>query len=361
MQSTAIFYAQQKLKQERKRRGIEYKPLSIVAPVDVAPIPTEPLPPKADLPKQVKVSPSLLMAFQAATMSPVGRLFTLLRAIDTKGRGIIEYGQLKPYRHRKADKKGLLGISWRRIGQILKQGDGIAWTWEPDRQRVKVYNPARVKNNLDGGKLTGVPVYIPSSAITESNQIFKAYAHAALKKSKETGSGQTNPISKATIKKLSSASSATQWRYNKLADVKTITNIAVFTDLKWSSKEDMYTARKEHGAGLFRWYDRYDKLYEGHHATIAKRLPSSYQTPLEIAPMGRQRKQNRQIENLVHKGQGIKVKPAKRYYQDELKAAKATRDTNQPVYLQNGTALHVNVTKKSKLEGANVWVRVPNI
>jgi len=111
---------------------------------------------------QVRAYPSLLAAYLKQKHVPAARLYLLLQALDQVGRGGFDVDQIRATFTSKKSKFYICG--WRRLRQILNDGEGIFWQRDT-AARLWLTSPARVAIALEVRGLHGQPVAIPTAAL----------------------------------------------------------------------------------------------------------------------------------------------------------------------------------------------------
>lgn len=271
----------------------------------------------------VKAYPSLLSAFLRGDLAAVGRVYLLIRAHDGSGRGLVEVDQLRelltdagaPWRV----------MTWRRLRQIMAQGDGLFWDRHDDGRLLRYFSPARIARALDCGRLELQPVYLPVDSLLGGGGIqqVRANFYAAWHSGRpELNEGGSAPVTRAVIQEVTGVPKSTQIAYEKAAGVETKPNMAITGDK--STPERAETSSWEHGHAFFEFVDWLGKRGRQRRRYIAWQMPNSFGAVHRKAPKGRQRKINKRMTDLViteARGNGRDVDQL--YYPDGAKAAAA--------------------------------------
>ncbi|MEM7032051.1 MAG: hypothetical protein AAF629_21030 [Chloroflexota bacterium] len=242
--------------------------------------------------KTVKAYPTLLTAMLEHGHSATGRLYLLLRHLDKEGRGWL---LIKDVRQQLTDKQSPLKLcGWRRLRQLLNRGEGLLWQRDK-KQRIWLYSPAKMARKLSCGRLTGQPVAFPVKMLLDGIQAVRAHFYASYHSSKKIN----NPISRETLRQLTSVPERTQQEYDKVARVKKQTNLALGEK---HTKEVAEQRQWRHGKATFDFIDTQGRVGKANQRYLAWRLPNSYIGVHQVCCKGRQKKINQRIDDLVMKG-----------------------------------------------------------
>ncbi|MFO7683142.1 MAG: hypothetical protein R6X34_24170 [Chloroflexota bacterium] len=264
----------------------------------------------------VKHYPGLGTAVIQRAQVPVYRIWLLCRYVDREGRGWLPVDAI---RHQLTNKHSDLRLcDWRRLRQILAQGEGRFWKWDKGNGRLWLLGAACMAASLGIRHLTGKPVALPLSAITESIGAFKAHLYGAW----HSGRKANKPISRKVQESLTGVPERTQRRYCKVAGICRQTNIAVGQQ---HSSEAAAQAAWQQGRAAFSFTDYQGRQGRKGITYIAWRLPNSYANLHQPTSKGRMRKINRKLKDLVTIGaQGNEqMKVEKLYYASGKEAARA--------------------------------------
>lgn len=157
----------------------------------------------------VKLYPDIGLGMLREEMTAPGRLWLLLRYLDTAGQGALRIDIIKQTLTPKSSTLRLCGK--RQLRNLLKAGDGIFWVW--GRQQVWLRSAARVAAALDVARLTGKPVALPLAALLGGIGDFRAHLYAAFHsgRAKETPQGrQAMPLARATLTAVSGVGASSQ-------------------------------------------------------------------------------------------------------------------------------------------------------
>jgi hypothetical protein len=329
------------LEQYRKRDGVIYHTPAL--PVAGQ----SPDTPDTAVSQTVKAYPSLLNAFHKKELVPVGRVYMLIRAMDKDGRGRVPVSQLRdmftgpgsPWR---------IFTTWKRLRQVLNQGEGICWQRDPDGD-LRIYGPHRIAQALECGRLRGQPVELPVKELLKGIQATKAQFYTCLH------SGR--PITQKKLRELTGIPQSTQRLYNQVAGVKSQKNICV-NDKEPYNRENVQRRAWQQGRNVFRFYVRKGKLRGL--AFVAWRLPSSYESGHAVAPKGRQKKVNQAIALVMNRERGNNEKVERLYHPDNATAGAAyNRSPEHDHYYPVDSSIISDRWRNSRLASAAVWGVLP--
>lgn len=271
----------------------------------------------------VRHYPSIgLASLQVEQVAPY-RVWLLCRYLDEQGRGWLPLSDVCQQLTGKGSKLRLFG--WRRLRQVLGQGQGLFWEWDKTSGRLWLYGAAAVAANLDVHRLTGRVVALPLSAMTAGIGDFKAHLYAAW----HSGRRRNNPISREVQATLTGVPERTQRHYCQATKIKQQSNIVIGSQYTTEEAEQQAWQR---GRAIFSFTDFQGRQGRKGRRYIAWRLPNSYSGPHQQTANGRIRKINRKLKDLVRKGargnNGTKVK--KRYFANGAEAARALNRGAEP-------------------------------
>lgn len=274
-------------------------------------------------PQTLAIHPSLLVAFLKNEVVAIGRIWLLARCIDQHGRGWLTVEAL---RQQLTDKSSPLRVcGWRRLRQILTVGKGRFW--ERDHLgRIWLYGTIRVARNLNVTHFSGDAISLPIADLLGTVGDLRATFYTAFHCGRES-----NPISRATLNKVTSVPERTQRHYDSTHQTERLSNFSLVAD---AGDQD---AAWQHGRATFTFTDNLGK-----HGTVGKRytatrLPNSYQTTRYARLAGKRKRLNHKLkQDLVNHGtQGNSLSNVQQlFFSDGQQAARAlTR--NHDVYLRD--------------------------
>ncbi len=239
----------------------------------------------------ITVHPTIAMAILRQHLEAPARVYFLLRAIDSAGRGWLSIEHVRQYLTQKDSPVKICG--WRRLRQLLREGDGIFWQRD-DQDRLWLKGSHRIAYTLNSGLLQGFPVALPTQAFLGGIQAVRAAFYATFH-----GGRDSKPISRDTLESLSGIPGRTQLEYDRVARVERRRNIAVGE--RYSQEHAQDRAWKQ-GRAVFHFVDTEGR--QGHQGReyVAWHLPNSYQTAYQRRSRGSRKRLNRKLADLVKKG-----------------------------------------------------------
>jgi hypothetical protein len=328
--------AEKELAQRREQAGIQVAapsaaPSPLAALIATAqarladrhpPVPDPHLP--APTSQTIVVHPTLVLALLKEQLEAPARVYFLLRYIDRQGRGWLD---VEDVRRELTHKESPLKIcGWRRLRQLLHEGEGIFWKRDADN-RLWLKGLHRIAYRLDLGRLQGFPIELPIEALLGGIQAVRAAFYACFH-----GGRDVRPISRETLRQLSGIAERTQRDYDSLVQVKRRRNIAIG---EAHSQENIQERAWRQGRGVFHFVDVKGRQGRKNRAYIAWQLPNSYEAPYQRRSRGSRKRLNRKLKDLLTKGITGNVETAveRIFYATGALAAKAyNRDPEHDAY-----------------------------
>ncbi len=294
--------------------------------------------PETDANGAVKLYPDIALGMLRQEMAAPGRVWLLAHHLDREGRGWLRIDIITQHLTSKTSSLRVCGK--RQLRNLLRQGDGVFWT--RDKTRLWLRSAAKVAFGLGVTRLTGRPVAVPVTALTGGIGAVRAHLYASFHSSrtKETPQGvQVMPIARDTLAGLSGVGRVSQRTYERSAGVKAQANFAVGDVAQEENRENRAWAQ---GRALFELKDYRGQQGKKGKTYLAWQLPNSYVGRLQKQPKGRQKRINRELNDLVMKGMPGNVAeavdrrvPEKVYYPNgKLAAQKYGRNPQQELYWQ---------------------------
>lgn len=291
---------------------------------------TQALPTTAELATAaVKLHPSIGLGLLRKKTSAPGRIWLLLRWLDTNGAGWIDTGNAR--RLLCSPDSAVRVCSWRHLRTLLAKGEDLFWNHQGDR--IWLRSIPKVARSLHMTRLAGHPVRLPVKILLQSIGQVRAHLYASF----HSGRAHANPISRASLRKISQVSPRSQQNYEKKTRIKKQKNYAIGSKL---TDDHVQNQGWLHGPACFAWRDHQASLGRTGHARLAWQLPNSYLGPHERQPRGRLRQINHQLAVLLNKGitgNGHVTDDCapRRYFSEAARAVQTLNRTESGVYWQS--------------------------
>jgi len=235
--------------------------------------------------------PTMLLAMLKQNLEAPGRVYFLLRSIDTYGRGWLEIADIRQMLTAKDSPWRICG--WRRLRQLFKQGEGIFWQRD-SKDRLWLKGAHKIAYALDCGRLLGFPIRLPISSLLGGIQAVRGAFYAAFHSGRAS-----SPISRQTLQELSGVPERTQRSYDRVARVERQANIAIGERY---SKEVVEARAWQQGRAVFHFVDSRGLHGKPKAEYLAWHLPNSYTGPHERRSRANRKRVNRKLADLVKKG-----------------------------------------------------------
>lgn len=247
--------------------------------------------------ESVKTHPAIAAAILERRQAAAGRVWLLLRAHDTAGRGWLDVDQV--YQLLTAENSNWrLFKTRRRVQQILLQGEGVFWT--RFTTRIGLRSAAKVAAALGVTCLVGEPVNVPTGDLIKSLQSAKAALFAAAASAHTTRRGRVRLVTRRVLKQRTGASERTQRRYSLAAGIYQQSHIGKIPIGDGETLEEAWQrAHYEYGRGVFIIKDYRGYFGKQGQTQLVRRLPDSHHVPYARARRGRKSKINQALNNLV--------------------------------------------------------------
>jgi len=239
----------------------------------------------------ITVHPTIAMAILRQHLEAPARVYFLLRAIDSAGRGWLPTEHVRQYLTQKDSPVKICG--WRRLRQLLREGDGIFWQRD-DQDRLWLKGSHRIAYTLNSGLLQGFPVVLPTQAFLGGIQAVRAAFYATFH-----GGRDSKPISRETLESISGIPGRTQLEYDRVAHVERRRNIAIGE--RYSQEHAQDRAWKQ-GRAAFHFIDTEGRQGRAGREYVAWHLPNSYLADYQRRSRGSRKRLNRKLADLVKKG-----------------------------------------------------------
>jgi hypothetical protein len=246
----------------------------------------------------IKLYPDIGLGMLRRERAASGRIWLLLRHGDVNGRGWIYVADAQKML---TDKESAWRVCGRRqLRNLLRQGQGIFW--QRDKARIWLRSATKVAHALGVVRLTGRPVGLSAAALVSGIGDVRAHLYAAFHsgRTKETPRGtQAMPIARDTLAGLSGVGASSQRAYEARTGLNVQANFAV-GDLSTKETQEKHAWTK--GQALFELQDFRGQQGRKGEIYLAWQLPNTYIGQHPKRPLGRQKRINRELKDLVMKG-----------------------------------------------------------
>ena len=246
----------------------------------------------------VKLYPAIGLGMLQQEVAPSGRLWLLLRYLDEEGTGALRIDVITKIFTAKSTTLYLCGK--RQLRNLLRDGENIFWT--RDKTQLWLRSAAKVAYALNVVRLTGHPIALPLEAMLSGLGVFRAHLYAAFhsgRVSDDMPQEKARPIARDTVAELSGVGRSSQRVYEKRLGLKIQFNFAVGHVL---TKECQEEQAWKHGQALFELKDYRGQQGQKGKTYLAWQLPNTYHGHHQHRPKGRQKRINRELNDLVMQG-----------------------------------------------------------
>lgn len=265
-------------------------------------------------PAAIRLHPDIGLAILRHGHSAAGRLWLLLRHLDTAGRGWLTLTDVRRQMTEKRSPWRVCGP--RQLRNVLRAGDGLFWQRHADRLWLR--STVKVAAQLGVARLQGRPVALKPDVLVGSIGTVRAHLYAAFH------SGRSErPIARQTLQALSGACHNTQRHYEQRVGVGIRPNYALGSRL---AAVDGHDNAWHHGRAAFTWHDAHGRHGAPHARYAARQLPNSFDRIHDCQSRASRRRLNRALRALSHlgtTGNGLRA-ASRRYWPDGQAAARAT-------------------------------------
>ena len=295
----------------------------------------------------VKLYPDIALGMLQEGQAAAGRIWLLLRHLDTQGRGWLRFEQVKDALTGKDSELRVCGQ--RQLRNLLRQGQGIFW--QRGKERIWLNSAAKVAQALGVRHLSGRPVALPLTLLLSGIGKVRAHFYASFHSGRVNPEEQApgSPISRKTLFQVTGVPERSQRQYEQTANLRVRKNIAVGES--WTT--DNFRERAwRHGRATFRFQDHGAKFGPSGKSYVAWQLPNSYGGCHHQCARGRQKKINQQIDLVDKWAQGNDL-PGKSllFHPGAAEAAKTyNRDSRTDVYWPD---------KSSRSKSEKIWYVLP--
>ena len=210
------------------------------------------------------------------------QLWLALRLLDATGSGHVALSAAKDALTEESSDSFMYQVP--RLKQLLAEGNGRFW--HIDEERLWLRSTVRVAHVLGVTRLNGRFFTIAKDEIVGGTAVFRAHCYAAWL------SNHTNPMSQATIERLTGLTPRTQRRYCQLANIEVQQNITIGPAAHTADRQEIAW---QHG-NTFEFTDYRGQQGPAHRRYIAWHLPANYAVN---GPQGSRRQQKRHNQQLA--------------------------------------------------------------
>lgn len=289
-------------------------------------------------PAQVIFYPDLAAGILRQNLDAPARVYHLLRLLDPTGRGWFGLAETRQLLTHKQSQWRV--VSRRQLHNLLKAGEGIFWTQSNDC--VWLRSPAKVAAALGIYGLRGRAVSAAPDALMGNIADVRANLYAAFL----SGRPHANmPIARETITAVTGVDERTQKAYELRTKITATANFCVGERIASDGVQAQAWAHR--GQGAFELTDKKGKQGAPGHTYLAWQLPNSYQTQQKPCPRGKQRRVNRELNDLLNKtaagNSSSSENHQRRFYPSGGDAARVYGRTRAPVYWRRTAGSGVRV------------------
>lgn len=269
----------------------------------------------------ISIHPALAGALLRSGHAASGRIWMLLRHLDTEGRGWISIADA---RKALTDAVAPLRIcGWRQLRNLLRQGNEIFW--QRTRDRIWLHSLVRVAAVLDVAHFKRVRVLLPVQALCGTIGTVRAHLYAVFHAGREA-----QPISRETIQVQTGIARSSQRNYEQHAQVAIRPNYAILAPY---TSATMTETVWQHGHATFQFTDKHGIHGPRNSQYIARQLPNSYCVKHTRQTSRNNRRLNRALKDLSHSGTtGNGKQDTNRLYFQDVRAAIRVKAIEDAVY-----------------------------
>jgi len=239
----------------------------------------------------ITIHPTIAMAILRQHLEAPARVYFLLRVIDSAGRGWLPLEQVREQLAKKESPLRICG--WRRLRQLVKEGEDIFWHRD-DQDRLWIKGVHRIAYTLNSGRLQGFPVALPTQALLGGIQGVRAAFYGCFH-----GGRESKPISRDTLRAVTSLAERTQRVYDRVAKIKRQRNVAIGEGYSQEKAQERAWSK---GRAVFHFIDTKGLRGRAGREYVAWHLPNSYQTTYQRRSRGSRKRLNRKLNDLLTKG-----------------------------------------------------------
>lgn len=306
------------------------------------------MPPLPSLATSVAIFGHTAELIQQAQHEAPARVWLVARAADAHGSGRVSVAMLKRLL---VSGEGWGLMTWRRLRQILAEGEGIYWQRGHGRASDWLYyrSEARLLHHYGAECVHGYAVAIPTSQLnTRSIRPLRTLLYDAAHSGRTSLSGYTAPIARETIEATTGTSAQTQRQYEAERGIEVKSTFAILGRYSRHAlaAEQAFAGERPFGGPAFAFVDFHNRLRlpcspantsrPSQRVYLARQLANTYSGTLQSASRSK-RHTNYRLRRLRHdavstpRGGGL-GKAQRRYFDlsdTELQQRRARRERAQ--------------------------------
>ena len=244
--------------------------------------------PKAKTPSSITVMPDIAVAMLRNEAAAAGRIWLLLRANDTSGRGAISVTQARALLADKGSPQRVVG--WRQLRNLLRDGCGIYW--DRDSSHIWLRSRARVAAALGVTRFGRDAISIPTTKLLGTIGVVRAYLYATFHAAGKRGGNA--PIARATLQDIAGVSAGSQRNYELQAGV--VAEKQFVIEVASDFDEEMVW---QHGGAGIKIIDSKGLHGVAGQAVWLRRLPNKYACEFERGLTRLRKRLNRRLVGLL--------------------------------------------------------------
>ncbi len=276
-------------------------------------------PPSPSFPETIKMYPDIAIGLLRQNRVAAGRLWLLLQAMDTAGRGWLDETAARELLTSKRGAWRFCGV--RQLRNLLAEGETLFW--ERQDGRIWLRSVGKVAFALGIPRLNMRPVAVPVSVLRQKIGTVRAHLYATFHSSRKRRDRTSSPIARETVARLTEVMPRTQRRYERKARVKRQAQFAIGSQ---ASVANLQARSWQQGHATFEFKDFNGNQGQPGGSYVAWQLPNSYVGPHAQQPKGRQKRINRALTDLFMQGMtgnGQCSKVTRRFFDNGRLAAKS--------------------------------------
>lgn len=239
-----------------------------------------------DVGDSIEVSPDIALAILRDGRAAQGRIWHLLRQLDTLGSGVVSVAEARVRLCDKSAERRCIG--WRQLRNVLRDGNGTFW--QRDKTHIWLRSRTKVAVALGITRLQYAIVSVPITQCLGGIADYRAMLYASFHTARSD-----RPISRATLHRLSGVSANSQRAYEGSAHVSAYAQYATVHE----GDQDAYW---QHGGHVFQIIDHKGVSGKAAAPTLIKQIANCYTSHFGRKMPKRKKRLNRDLSVLLTKG-----------------------------------------------------------